>query len=65
MGWRWYVEGDDLFAISTNVAVVSTRDGKTRWNTSFPIADLPRMTGVRASARMVFVAFSSVPSGGY
>jgi hypothetical protein len=64
MGWPWYVEGEDLFAIWTNLAVVSTRDGKTRWNTNYPIAQFPRMTGVRANAQMVFVAFSSVPSGG-
>jgi outer membrane protein assembly factor BamB len=64
MGWPWHVDGKDLFAIWSDLAVISTRDGKTRWHTSYPVAEFPRMTGVRANAALVFVAFSSVPSGG-
>jgi hypothetical protein len=64
IGWPWYVEGEDLFTIWTNLSVVSTRDGKTRWHTNFPVAEYPRMTGVRATGQLVLVAFSSVQSGG-
>lgn len=64
MGWPWYAEGKELFTIWSNLAVISTRDGKTRWHTNYPQAQYPRMTGVRANSDLVFVAFSSVRSGG-
>ena len=64
MGWPWFVEGKEVFTIWSNLAVISTRDGKTRWQTNYPRAEFPRMTGVRANATLVFVAFSSIASGG-
>jgi outer membrane protein assembly factor BamB len=64
MGWPWHAEGKDLFTIWSNLAVLSTSDGHTRWGTNYPKAEFPRMTGVRANTDLVFVAFSSIPSGG-
>jgi hypothetical protein len=64
IGWPWYVEGDLVFTIWSNLAVFSTRDGKTMWQTYYPKVQFPRMTGVRANSTLVFVAFSSNPSGG-
>ena len=60
----WHVAGGVLFAIWTNLAVISTRDGSTLWRTQYPSVEFPRMTGVRANSDTVFVAFSSVASGG-
>jgi hypothetical protein len=64
VGWPWHVDGDELFTIWSNLAVLSTTDGSTRWGTDYPVAELPRMTGVRANDDSVFVAFSSQASGG-
>jgi hypothetical protein len=64
MGWPWHVAGDVLFTIWSNLALLDTTDGSTMWRTDYPAAEFPRMTGVRANAETVFVAFSSVRSGG-
>jgi outer membrane protein assembly factor BamB len=64
IGWPWHVDGDLLFTIWSNLAVFSTRDGKTVWQTNYPKVEFPRMTGVRANSTLVFVAFSSIASGG-
>ena len=60
----WHVAGGVLLAIWTNLAVISTGDGSTIWRTQYPSVEFPRMTGVRANSDTVFVAFSSVASGG-
>lgn len=62
--WPWHVDDDLLFAIWTNLAVISTDDGSTVWRTQYPVVPFPRMTGVLANSDTVFVAFSSIPSGG-
>jgi PQQ-like domain len=62
--WPWHVDGDSLFAIRTNLALISTDDGSTVWRTQYPVVPFPRMTGVQANSDTVFVAFSSIPSGG-
>jgi outer membrane protein assembly factor BamB len=62
--WPWQVDGDVLLAIRTNLAVISTDDGSTVWRTQYPDVPFPRMTGVLANSDTVFVAFSSIPSGG-
>jgi hypothetical protein len=64
VSWPWHVDNDVLFAIWTNLVVISTDDGSTIWHTQYPVVDFPRMTGVRANSDTVFVAFSSVASGG-
>lgn len=62
--WPWHVDDGVLFAIWNNLAVLSTDDGSTIWRTQYPVVEFPRMTGVRANSDTVFVAFSSVASGG-
>ena len=62
--WPWQVEGHLLFAMWTNLAVISTDDGSTVWRTQYPVVPFPRMTGVQANSATVFVAFSSIESGG-
>ena len=62
--WPWYVDDGVLFALWNNLALISTEDGSTIWRTHYPAVEFPRMTGVRANADTVFVAFSSVASGG-
>ena len=62
--WPWYVDGNVLYAIWTNLALISTADGSTIWRTDYPNVDFPRITGVRANSDTVFVAFSTVASGG-
>ena len=64
VSWPWHVDSDVLFAIWTNLVVISTDDGSTIWRTQYPVVPFPRMTGVRANSDTVFVAFSSVASGG-
>ena len=62
--WPWYVDGNVLYAIWTNLALISTADGSTIWRTDYPNVEFPRITGVRANSDTVFVAFSTVASGG-
>ena len=72
VGWPWHVSGEVLFTIWSNLALLSTEDGTTLWRTSYPVVspgigaslEFPRMTGVRTNDDTVFVAFSSIPSGG-
>jgi len=64
VGWPWSVSGNVLFTIWSNLALISTEDGSTLWRTDYPKVEFPRMTGVRANGDTVFVAFSSVRSGG-
>jgi outer membrane protein assembly factor BamB len=62
--YPWYAEGEHVYAIWTNLAVISTKDGAVLWHTEYPDVQFPRMTGVLANDGAVFVAFSSVASGG-
>ena len=62
--WPWYVDGNVLYAIRTNLALISTADGSTIWRTDYPDVEFPRITGVRANSDTVFVAFSTLASGG-
>jgi hypothetical protein len=64
VGWPWYVRGTVLFTIWSNLALLSTEDGSTLWRTDYPVVQFPRMTGVSANDDTVFVAFSSLGSGG-
>jgi outer membrane protein assembly factor BamB len=63
-GMPWYAENELLFAMWTNLAVISTDDGSTIWRTNYSLEQFPVMTGVRANADTVFVAFSWTGSGG-
>ena len=60
----WHVSNGVLFTIWSNLALISTEDGSTIWRTQYPAVEFPRMTGVRANSVSVFVAFSSIRSGG-
>ena len=62
--WPWTASDDELFAMWTNLDVMSTEDGTTIWRTNYPPTQFPRMTGVAANDDTVFVASSSIPSGG-
>ena len=46
------------------LAACDLEDGSTIWRTQYPAVEFPRMTGVRANSVSVFVAFSSIRSGG-
>jgi outer membrane protein assembly factor BamB len=60
----WLVRNGVLFSIWNNLTLVSTADGSVLWHTAFPMAEFPRVTGVRANADQVFVAFSPIASDG-
>lgn len=60
----WIVKDGTLYCIWNNLNLVSTADGSVRWHTEFPAAEFPRITGVRANADQVFVAFSPIASDG-
>ena len=62
--WPYYVSGDTMFAMWTNLDAMSTADGTNRWATTYPSQEFPRMTGTFANDNAVFVAFSTVASGG-
>jgi outer membrane protein assembly factor BamB len=62
--WPWKAADGVLFAMWTDLAVLSTADGSVIWRTAYPAVEFPRMTGVDADDSTVFVAFSSSPSGG-
>lgn len=53
VSWPWHVDSDVLFAIWTNLDVISTDDGSTIWRTQYPVVDFPRMTGVRSNSDTV------------
>jgi outer membrane protein assembly factor BamB len=62
--WPWHVSDEVLFTMWTNLALVSTDDGSIIWRTDYPDGEFPRMTGVAVNDDTIFVAFSSVRSGG-
>jgi outer membrane protein assembly factor BamB len=62
--WPWHVSDEVLFTIWTNLALISTDDGSTIWRTDYPDGEFPRMSGVAVNDDTVFIAFSSVRSGG-
>jgi outer membrane protein assembly factor BamB len=62
--WPYDVAGDTLVAMWTNVDAISTEDGSTRWATDEASDDFLRMTGTSANDATLFVAFSTIASGG-
>jgi outer membrane protein assembly factor BamB len=56
----WHVSGQVVFTLATNLTLLSTRDGSVIWRTDYPPVELPWLSGVRANATRVFVAFSSL-----
>jgi hypothetical protein len=49
-----------LYALWTNLCVISTVNESTLWKTSYPDVGFPRMSGVATNSEAVFVAFSTV-----
>jgi outer membrane protein assembly factor BamB len=62
--WPWNTGDGVVFALWTNLTVLSTDTGSVVWETTYPLDGFPRMTGVGWDEATVFVAFSCVPSGG-
>ena len=62
--WPWHVDDGVLFAVWNNLALIATDDGSTIWRTDYPAVEFPRMTDVDTNSDTVFVAFSSIASGG-
>lgn len=65
-GWPWHVADGRVYLLWYNVQVLSTTDGSTIWETKYPQPEggFPRMFGVVANDKMVFVSFTAIPSGG-
>lgn len=62
----WHVTGERLFAMGPDLWVLDTQDGTVLWHTSYgeSATGYPRMFGALANDDSVFLAFTSVPSGG-